>query len=241
MASYNPLNWQNENALASFPFDSDLEFQDFIVDARFVQFDNFIPTLNYIYVDFNKIDLSVTFDYGEALLTFLKSEYLKGETYRNIRVYQPLNSRYLGSIVFGEGLETLWQQYSGQKITHNARFSADTVRSIPSKDAVYLFDSSYGNISLGRTALDTTIFYNVSEELNSVTFNAVGGHSVNEIIETGSSNGLKQINLVKPLHNNINLASNEIIKITPVNASSLQIALVAGSKSSAFSIPSLIA
>lgn len=241
MASYNPLNWQNENGLSSYPFDSDLEVQDFIVDARFVQFDNFIPKLNYIYIDLAKIDISITFDYGEANLTFLKSQYIQGDAYRNIRIYQPSNNRYLGSIVFGLGAETLWQQYSGQKIIHDVYFSADTVRSIPSKDAVYLFDSSYGNISLGRTAADTTIFYNTSEELNAITFNAVSGHSVDESSESGNSRGLKQINLVKPLHNNINLASNDVIKITPINTSSLQISLVAGSKASTFSIPSLIA
>ena len=46
MANYNPLNWQNENGLSSYPFDRDLEVQDFIVDARFVQFDNYVPVYN---------------------------------------------------------------------------------------------------------------------------------------------------------------------------------------------------
>lgn len=242
MANYNPLNWQNENGLSSYPFDQDLDIQDFIVDARFVQFDNFTPKLNYINVDVTKIELSITFDYGEnAALVFLKSKYDAGEAYRNIRIYQPGNNRYLGSVVFGQGALTLWQEYRGQRIVVNKPFAVETVRSIPSKDAVYLFDSSYGDVRLGRTELDRTIFYNVSEELNSITFNAVGGHSVTEVIAAGTSNSLKQINLVKPLHNNINLASNDVIKITPVNASSLQISLVAGNKSSAFSIPSLIA
>ena len=242
MANYNPLSWQNENGLSSYPFNSDLEVQDFIVDARFVQFDNYVPVLNYIDIEVSKIELSMTFDYGKSSnLIFLKSKYSAGEAYRNIRIYQPDNRRYLGSIVFGQGAQTLWQEYLGQRIVYNAQFSTDTVRSIPSKDAVYLFDSSYGDITLGRTSLDRTIFYNASEELNAITFNAVGGHSVTEVIDSGQSNSLKQINLVKPLNNNINLASNDVIKITPVNASSLQISLVAGSKSSAFSLPTLIA
>ena len=242
MANYNPLNWQNENGLSSYPFEEDLEIQDFIVDARFVQFDNFTPILNYINVEVSKIELSITFDYGENTnLLFLKSKYDTGEAYRNIRIYQPSNKRYLGSVVFGQGAQTLWREYTGQRIVYNKSFSTDTVRSIPSKDAVYLFDSSYGDITLGRTALDRSIFYNVSEELNSITFNAVGGHSVTEVIESGLSNSLKQINLVKPIHNNINLASNDVVKITPVNTASLQISLVAGNKSNAFSIPSLIA
>jgi hypothetical protein len=241
MAIYNPLSWQNENALSGYPFDKDLDVQGIIVDAQFVQFDGFVPVLNYIYVDFSKIELSVSFDYGTSdSITFLKSKYELGENYRHIRIYQPTNNRYLGTVVFGEGLQTLWQQYAGQRISVGLAFSTATVRSIPSKDAVYLFDSSYGNINLGRTEQDRTIFYNVSEELNSITFNAVGGHSVTEVIDEGLINGLKQINLVKPLNNNINLASNDVVKITPVNASSLQISLIAGDKSKAFSLPTLI-
>jgi hypothetical protein len=242
MATYNSLNWQNENALSSYPFDYDLEVQDLIVDARFVQFDNFIPILNYIYVDADRITLSVIFDYGEAAnLVFLKDKYSLGEAYRHIRIYQPSNNRYLGDIVFGSGVQILWQQYIGQRISYNTPFSAETVRGIPSKDAVYLFDSSYGDITLSRTALDRAVFFNVSEEVNSITFNAVGGHSVTEVINSGEAQGLKQINLVKPLNNNINLASNDIVKISVVNAAALQISLVAGNKSTAFAIPSLIA
>jgi hypothetical protein len=242
MANYNSLNWQNENTLSGYPFDSELDIQGFIVDARFIQFDNFIPALKSAYIDTDRITLAVSFDYGEATnLVFLKSKYSLGEPYRHIRIYQPSNNRYLGDIVFGEGVEKLWQEYIGQRLSYNALFSAETVRSIPSKDAVYLFDSSYGDITLGRTALDRSVFYNVSEELNSITFNAVAGHSVTEAVNSGTSHGLKQINLVKPLNNNINLASNDIVKITTVNASSLQISLVAGSKSTAFAIPSLIA
>lgn len=241
MATYNPLSWQNENTLSGYPFDRDLEVQGIIVDAKFVQFDNFIPVLNYIYVDFSKIELSISFDYGtSSSVTFLKSKYDLGNSYRHLRIYQPSNNRYLGTVVFGEGVQILWQQYAGQKLVLNVPFLSETVRSIPSKDAVYLFDSSYGDINLGRTEKDRTIFYNVSEEMNSITFNAVGGHSVTEVIDEGLVNGLKQINLVKPLHNNINLASNDIIKIASVNASSLQISLVAGNKSTAFSLPTLI-
>lgn len=239
MAIYNPLNWQNENALTNYPFEVDFEFQNFIVDAKFVQFDNFIPTLTSVFVDTDKIEITIKADCGTVNGIYLtQAKYALGEPYRSARIYQISNSRYLGVIVFGEGAQTLWDDCKGQTLKFNTPFSTETVRSIPSKDAVYLFDSSYGDITLGRTEGDSTLFYNASEVLNSITFNAVTGHSVQ-----GSNDiqALKQINLVRPLNNNINLASNDIIKILPVNSSSLQISLVAGSKSSAFTIPTLIA
>jgi hypothetical protein len=242
MAIYNSLSWQNENALSSYPFDKDLEPQDFIVDASFIQFDNFVPVLNYCYVADEQIDLSFTFDFGTLeTVSFLRDQYDSGAFYRHLRIHQPLNNRYLGTVVFGIGANTLWEQSKGQRLVFNQKFSSTTVKSIPYKDAVYLFDSIYGNVSLGRTSEDRAIFYNASEELNAITFNAVGGHSVTEDIENGASEGLKQINLVKPLHNNINLASNDIIKITPTNAVSLEISLVSGNRAAAFALPTLIA
>ena len=184
----------------------------------------------------------MTFDCGAISdISFYQSKYLQGDAYRLIRIYQPSNRRYLGTLVFGEGTQILWEQYKGQSFVYNILFAPETVRSIPSKDAVYLFDSSYGDVQLSRTPQDRTIFYNVSEQLNAITFNAVAGHTVEDITDAGPIQGLKQINLVKPLHNNINLASNDVIKITPTNATSLQISLVAGNKSAAFTIPTLIA
>jgi hypothetical protein len=242
MANYNTLNWQNENALSSHPFDLDIEVQDFVVDASFVQFDSFVPTLDYVYVSPTKITLDMTFDFGTLTdLTFLKESYDAGIAYRHIRIYQPSNTRYLGTVVFGEGANMLWKQYLGQRIRIASRFSASVVRSIPSKDAVYLLDSSYGDVTFTRTSADRALFYNVSESMNSITFNAVGGHSASDAISDNSGNGLKKINLVKPLNNNINLASNDVVKVTPFNASSLKIALVTGSKSPTFVLPTLIA
>ena len=62
MAIYNPLSWQNENALSSYPFSEDIDVQDFIVDAKFVQFDNFLPILNYVLVERDRLNLTMTFD-----------------------------------------------------------------------------------------------------------------------------------------------------------------------------------
>jgi hypothetical protein len=235
MAIYNTLNWQNENALSSYPFALDQEIQDFIVDAKFVQFDNFIPTLNHILVENDKIIFSITFDYGSNdNIIFLKSVYDTGDAGRYVRMYNNSGDRHMGSLTIGPGAGVLWSSYVGRKIIYDIKFLQDTVRSIPLKDAVYLFDGSYGDVLLSRTDVDETIFYNTSIDLNSITFNAVGGHA----IKPGVPEGLRQINLVKPVNNNINLVSNDVIKITSPTGSYLTVDLVAGG-TSAFTLPTL--
>ena len=235
MAIYNTLNWQNENALSSYPFAFDQDIQDFIVDAKFVQFDNFIPILNYVLVESNKIVFSLTFDNNtNNSIEFLKSVYDLGGDKKYVHMYNPSGDRYMGNLTLGPGTGVLWSSYVGRKIIYNQTFLPDTVRSIPLKDAVYLFDDSYGDVALGRTSVDETIFYNISEQLNSVTFNAVAGHAV----KPGVAEGLRQINLVKPVNNNINLVSNDVIKITSPTGSYLSVDLVAGGNS-AFSLPTL--
>ena len=239
MAIYNPLSWQNENALSSYPFSEDIDVQDFIVDAKFVQFDNFLPILNYVLVERDRLNLTMTFDCGQIVdIPFYKEAADKGDLHRHLRIYTPSRERYLGVLSFGEGLYTLWTSYIGRKLVYNKLFLSDTVRSIPSKDAVYTLDGNFGEVQLATTTADNAIFYNVSTELNSITFNAVGGYTIPDD-NTGRGEGLRKINLVKPLDNNINLASNDVVKITPLNASSLNIDLVSGSVSQSFIIPTL--
>jgi hypothetical protein len=235
MSSYNPLSWQNENALSSYPFSADLDIQDFIVDAKFVQFDNYIPVLNYVTIDFDRIQINALFDEGETNIVFFKSTYDKGEAYRSVRIYNSVGDRYFGVITFGTGVQTLWNDFIGRRLQYNIRFATESVRSVPSKDAVYTFDGYYGDVLLNRTQDDAAIFYNISEESNSITFNAVGGHSVIGIVPEG----LRKINLVRPKNNNITLSANDVIKMTSLNGRSLSIDLVAGKGSKAFLLPTL--
>ena len=110
MAIYNPLNWQNENALSSYPLTEAGDFQDFIVDAKFVQFDNFVPVLNYIQVNNTNIVFTITFDSGQLMTPpFLKSVYGLGPAYRSLQIYTPTGDRYLGSITIGPGAALVWE------------------------------------------------------------------------------------------------------------------------------------
>jgi hypothetical protein len=237
MARYNTLDWQNENALSSYPFVFDIFQQDLVVDASFVQFDSFLPVLNSVLVNADNIEFEILYDSGITTGTIFKNIYSLGAAHRSVRVYNPDGSRYLGTVVIGVGAETLWNSYVGRGFTPYVEFCAASVRSIPSKDAVYLFDSNYGDIELGRVTGDSTIFYNVSLDLNSITFNAVTGHSVDGL----EPQGLRRINLVPPFKNNINLASNDVIKFSTLNNSSLDVSLVSGTASGAFVLPTLIA
>jgi hypothetical protein len=238
MSSYNPLEWQNENSLSGYPLTQETDYSTFLVDAKFVQFDNFVPTLLTVFVDSDTIRLTISFDYGtHTTVDLLKSNYMLGEAYRYLRVYQPDTNRYLGILTFGDGPIDMWNTVTGTLLQYNVSFLPETVRSVPKNDAVYTFDGNYGDVILGRTDDDTAIFYNTAKipGLNSITFNAVGGHSVAGL----TAKGLRKINLVGPVANNINLVANDVIKMVPLNASALSIGLAAGTTTSSFTLPTL--
>ena len=241
MSVYYPLDWQNENSLTAYPFNSSLFVNNFIIDAKFIQFDQYIPTLNSVVIDVDKIILSMTFDFGEINnLIYKKTNYLSGPTEKNLRIYTPDNSRYLGVLVFGEGLLELWNYSVGKKYQINSFFLSSTVIGIPKQAGVYSLDDLYGAINLSRQAQDSTIFYNTyisgSTESNAITFNAVAGHEI-----TGDPGVLRKINLVSPVNNNINLFSNDVIKVYSTDNTTLNIGLAAGETSKSFIIPTLIA
>ena len=239
MPIYNPLSWQNENALSNYPFEEDFEVNDFIVDASFIQFDGFNPVMTGVFVDKDYISLDIIFDTQEKITVNLyKDSYSLGSSYRRLKIYDPDTDRYFGTLTFGAGTETLWSTYVGRKITQTRKFSPSTVRSIPFNDAVYLFDGMFGDLALSRSIEDKSIFYNTyKDNINnkcSVVFNAVYGHAP-LYTDPGV---LRKINLVSPV-NNVNLAANDIIKITQVDNAYISIDLVSGDAAKTFSLPTL--
>lgn len=236
MSRYNPLGWQNQNGLSNYPLETAFEQQDFLTDARFVQFDGFVPRIDYVFVENNSIKLSITFDYGQNTnIEFFKSQYDQGEHRRHLKIYQPITDRYLGALCFGTGVEKLLSNSVGKKIAGPFKFDVTTVISIPSKDAVYTLDDMFGDITLSRTYEDKTIFYNNNSDLNTITFNAVSKAE----ISSGDRQGLRKINLVPPVNNNINLLANDTIKLSSLNASSLVVNLVTGTQQRSFQLSTL--
>jgi hypothetical protein len=237
MAAYNVLSWRDENSLTGFPFQEEISIPNFIVDARFVQFDGFVPQLKSIRIETDFIALSILFDISREIeVIFTKTSFDLGEQGRhaNIHYTTPTYRRFMGVVSFGTGASALWDSYVGRKLTFNLSFLPETVRSIPSKDAVYTFNGDYGDVKLSSAADDKTVFFNKTS--NAVVHNAVGGHS----IENTTPQGLRQINLVKPRNNNINLASNDIIKMSSPTNTTLTISLVGGALGGrSFAIPTL--
>lgn len=247
MSEYTVLSWQNEHALSNFPLEEPFDLENFLVDASFVQFDGFVPILRRIAVTAEDIAVTLLFDEGEVTATYVKNSNLY------FLKFYGLDSRYLGRLTFGAGLQLLWASYVGQKLDRNLKFLAHLVRSVPLKDAVYTFDSLYGAITLD-SALDSsaivalpnsqtqalstgkTVFYNLDKDSERITFNAVKNHGL--YATSDSIKPLKKINLVSPIDNNIYLASNDIIKFTSFNNKRLNISLVGESAGSSI-VPTL--
>jgi hypothetical protein len=231
MADYNILEWQNENRLSNFPFESEIVLPDFIVDAKFVQFDNFTPILNYIQIGNNSISVNIQYDDG-----IIDALYIKNSGAKSLRLYSEDSYRHIGVLTLGPGAETLLQTHVGQKFTYEINFAPETVISIPSTAGVFELDGNFGEVSLSRSAVDTTIFYNINTEFNSITFNAVAGHEA-----VGPAKGLRQINLVKPKNNNINILTNDVLKLSITSADfyGLDVKLISGNPVKSFNLPTL--
>jgi hypothetical protein len=254
MSDYNVLGWQNENGLSNYPFIDPFDIQDFFVDASFIQFDNFVPSLVEVLVGVDYISITVNFDSGKCSGEITAVEYTSGD--RAVRYYDSITNRYLGCLVLGEGVNTAWSNFVGQKLQRSLSFIPSTVRSIPLKDAVYTLDNSYGDLTLGSTqdiadvytdiggiiyqtvAGGNTVFYNINHTTPSITFNAVANHA---IPTNNKIHPLKKINLVKPISNNIYLDSNDIVKFNSINNQNLSIYLVGQNSSGAPLVPSTLA
>jgi len=213
-----------------------MQINDLVVDASFIQFDNYTPILNSILVGRDYMEFRITFDNGVVLAKYLKTSYDSG--LRNLRFYDYGGNRYLGCLTIGEGAVTAWTSYVGENLIISLPFVATTVRSIPLNDAVYKLDNSYGTLVLGanqdiadsfiqvgnlvyqKSAGGNTVFYNTSVSPAAITFNAVGNSSISA---SNKTHPLKQINLTKPIDNNITLNGNDIVKFKSINNQNLSI------------------
>jgi hypothetical protein len=245
MSEYIALSWQNENGLTNYPLTLPFEINDLIVDASFIQFDNYVPTFSSVLIGENYMTFNLIFDLGEVSATYNQSDYSAG--IKNLRFYDNGGDRYLGCLTIGVGATKAWDSYVGENLIAGATlggpipFVASTVKSIPLNDAVYTLDGSYGEIYLGAnqdvadsfadiggiiyqtSAGGNTIFYNSVSSPPSITFNAVGNS-----VPPASNNiyPLKQINLTKPKNNNITIGGNDVIKFNSINNQNLEIYVV---------------
>lgn len=211
------LDWENQNAVSAYPFTQDAPFNNVVVDASFQQFDNFIPTFNYILVSSTFITVNVTYDTGTNNFVLQQSDYASGINF--IRLFD--GTRYIGRITFQDGVNSLWNTYVGQKIVFNLSFVATTVKSISSACGVFSISKLHGNVSFTKGSSDNNIFFNSGS--NFITFNAVGN---NQLPSSPTIKALKLLNLMAPINNNVFISSSDVIQINGDGIGSLNISLV---------------
>ena len=193
------LNWLNETSLTPYPLTKSFGYDGFFIDAHFVQFDNFVPILNYVRFFQKQVEISITFDKVTKIL-YLNDEYYT-TLYSTIRITD--NNRYLGLLKFGQGLIKFAEESGEQRqININTKFLSHVVKSIPSNCGVFSIDNKYGELAF---LSDDYVYYDVDGA--NITFNAVYYPPIeNELY-------LKTLNLVGPEHNNVFIKNTDIIKV----------------------------
>lgn len=200
------LEWQNEHALTDYPLSSYTGFNDFIVDAAFIQFDNFIPVLQKVVVTSSEITVYILFDCGVKTCSITKDYFDTCYKFYD-------KDRYLGFVVFGRGIYSLFDTAVGKEFVWNIPFAASTVTIVNSKAGVFSLEGLTGDILVhtGETSITRSIFFEISRELNEITWNAVALKAFpdEDII------ALKTINNVPAVNNEIFLKGSDIIRFVP--------------------------
>jgi hypothetical protein len=194
------LNWLNETSLTPYPLVKSFGYDGFFIDAHFIQFDNFVPLLNYIRFFNSNVEISITFD------TFTKVLLLSSEDYDTLNFVLRITEagRYIGLLKFGQGLKKFVNEAGEQKkININTKFLSCLVRSIPSKAGVFTIDNNYGELSFLN---DDYIYYEVDDK--TVTFNAVYYPPIEDELY------LKTLNSVGPTNNSVFIKNTDIIKVS---------------------------
>jgi hypothetical protein len=207
----NVLSWQNETTLSPYPFFTSFGYDNFITDANFIQFDNFIPILNKIEIYDMYINIEMLFDSGIQTITVAKSNFMGLPYTKIIKV----DGRYFGKLIFGPDAAAICNELNNTVLLPAVKVLSFLVKSIPSNSGVYSLEKMYGNLTFSTTA---DIFFNIAGQ--NVTFNAVA------LPNTVNNTYLKTINGVAPTDNNIVINDSLIIKVSSTGASVVQFSLL---------------
>jgi len=210
------ISWTNETSLSPYPLASSFGYDNVLVDANFVQFDNFVPVLNSIELVDTNLELVITFDIGPVTISVPISN-LSEYRYSHRITY---DNRFLGQLVFGEDVFTILDNTLGNLNIKNIGipFLPLTVRSIPSTAGVYSLAGKYGPVVMDS---EPEIWFDVNS--NDVTFNAVAG------IDYSDTKYLKTLNSVHPVTNGVYIRDNLVIKVRSLGSSTIEVTLVGAS------------
>lgn len=204
------LSWQNENGLTPYPLVASFGIDDFLLDANFIQFNNFIPTLNSIKVSEEHISINITFDKIVKEISLNLSSFSVG---MSVAIYD--GTRFLGRLTFGNGAYTMWQQYVNQTLKVGKKFLPLVVRSIPSNVGVFSLGKTFGDVTVSP---DNNIHFTQTGQ--QVTIDAYS------VLSPLNQNVLKTLNSVAPIANNVFIQDSDLLKIAVSGSNTITISLI---------------
>jgi hypothetical protein len=207
------LSWTNETSLSPYPLSKSFGYDNFLVDANFVQFDDFVPVLQSIKLEDDMLTMAILFDSG-VVETNINTSYLQMHRFM-LKIKS--DDRVLGHIVFGPDTNRFIEDNFSNRTTKvlNIPFLASTVKVIPLKSGVFSIDGKFGPLHVFS---EEVIWYDVND--NDVTFNAVSGLNYTEDIY------LKSLNTVLPISNGVYVEDNQVIKFRSIGAAAIEVSLV---------------
>jgi hypothetical protein len=215
MPQFNILTWNSETSVSPYPLEKSIGVDNLIIDANFVQFDDFVPILKNVSVSNDTFLITIQFDQVLKTISIEKS-LLTGAAYT---VVIRDGVRYLGKLVLGPEAANIYQDLVNKTLVQNVRFLSIVVRSIPSNAGVYSIAKLFGDLEFVAT---DNVSYAVDGQ--DVTIDAIS-------IPAEISSYLKTINSIGPVNNNIALKDSETVKISIGSSSTVVFSLVGNSAS----------
>ena len=194
--------WLDENSGSDYPLSKSIGIKGFIVAASFAQYDGFVPVLKTVRVGDTQLDVTITFDIGDKVVTVTKGEYYHGIS-KEVRH----SGRRLGVITFSDGVNTLFNDRANLTLEYNVPFEASVVCVVPLSAGVYSLQTMLkGSVDIDTGVIEH-IFFGITG--NEVIWNAVG------LSTPLNFTPLKTLNNVAPVDNNVKLADSTLIKVVP--------------------------
>ena len=207
----NTLTWQNETSLTPYPLSKSIGHDTLIIDANFIQFDNFVPSLTKVEFGNESISLTIVFDRYTKVIEVLRSNFT-GIPYAHTVKFA---DRYVGKIVFGADALALSSSLNNHELDVDVKFLAFLVKSIPSNAGVFKLDGMHGALHFTS---DENISYLVTGQ--KVRFDAVSIPTLTD------QPYLKTLNSIAPTSNNVFLRDSELIKVSSNGAATVLISLI---------------
>lgn len=211
--SYPVIPWHNENALTEYPLVKSYGYNGFLVDAQFIQFDDFVPSLKTIKVNDTNVDIVITLQTGDLLSSIPIIDFQDSPFNYELVI----GDSYLGFLSFGVTAYTMLTTEMVNLVTKtlNIPFLGTVVKSIPSQAGLYSLNGRYGALTLSET--------------DEVHFNQTGQEVVMDIYTLPTESDvlyLKTLNSIPPVDNSVNLILPDVVKLSAQGASALELSLI---------------